>query len=131
MSRTLRGHCRPLTRANANRRRCTRPLALQVSYTLDVSGAVTFTLKRATAGRLVKGRCVRPTRANHKHRRCTRLVPLRGRLVRASLAGANSFTFSGLPGGGRLAPGSYELIATPTASGGAGQPRTVNFKIAP
>jgi hypothetical protein len=129
--RRLRGHCRPLTRANGNRPRCTRPLALQVSYTLDVSATVTFTLKRAAAGRLVKGRCVRPTRAGHKDRRCARLVPLGGSLVRASLAGANSFTFSGLPGAGRLAPGSYELIATPTASGRGGQPRTVNFKISP
>jgi hypothetical protein len=129
--RRLRGHCRPLTRANRSRPSCTRPLAFHVSYTLDVSATVTFTLKRTAAGRLVQGRCVRPTPTNHKRRRCTRLVPLRGSLVRASLAGANNFTFSGLPGAGKLAPGSYELIANPTAGGGGGQPRTVSFKIAP
>jgi hypothetical protein len=129
--RRLRGHCRPLSRANRTRPRCKRPLALHVRYTLDVSATVTFTLKRTAVGRLVQGRCVRPTPTNHKRRRCTRLVGLRGSLVRASLAGANNFTFGGLPGAGNLAPGSYELIATPTASGGSGQPQTVSFKIAP
>jgi hypothetical protein len=125
--RKVKGHCVKPTKKNKNHRRCRRPITLRVSYTLNVAGTVTFTLKRQAPGRKVKGRCVTPTRKNRKHRKCTRLVSVRGKIVKSGKAGANQFSFNGKIGGHTLGPGTYELIATPTR----GNSRKVTFKIVP
>ena len=61
--------------------------------------------------------------------RC-RLIPLRGSLIKTGAAGVNSFTFNGLIGGHRLAPGSYRLTAVPTANRLVGNTQSIRFQIA-
>jgi hypothetical protein len=62
-----------------------------------------------------------------RHR--TRLVTLRGSLTITGHAGNNSFRFSGRLNGSALAPGTYRLIATPTARGAPGVAQTTVFTI--
>ena len=54
---------------------------------------------------------------------------LRGTTVITGRAGADAFTFTGKIGGGALIPGSYRLLATPTADGIAGQQQQTTFEI--
>jgi Lactonase, 7-bladed beta-propeller len=63
-------------------------IRLRISYKLNVSGKVTFTLKRS----------------GHK---------VRGKIVKSGKAGANRFTFNGKIGGHKLGAGKYQLFATP------------------
>jgi hypothetical protein len=102
-----------------------RPIALRVSYTLNVAASVTFTLEQNGPGREVNDRCVKPTAKNGKHKRCTRPISLGGNIVQSGKAGANHFTFNGKIGGHKLGPGNYQLTATPTG----GEPDTVTFTI--
>jgi hypothetical protein len=81
------------------------------------------------AGRRVNARCVKQTHKNRKHRRCTRPVALPGTLTLTGKQGTDTFTFNGRLGGHRLGPGSYQLTATPTASGAVGSPRATAFTI--
>jgi hypothetical protein len=70
--------------------------------------------------------CVAPSAHNKRDKRCTRLIAQRGKLVKAGNPGADKFAWNGKIAGHKLAPGTYELIATP--AGGASQ--TVAFTIA-
>jgi hypothetical protein len=115
-------------RAIAIAGRHTRPIKVRVNYKLSIAARVTFTVERPGAGRLVKGRCVAPKRANRHDRACTRLVRVGG-FARRSTSGANSFLFNGRIRGRALAPGPYQLIATPTASGQTGAPKSAAFRI--
>jgi hypothetical protein len=115
-------------RAFAIAGRHTRPIKVRVNYKLSIAARVTFTVERPGAGRLVKGRCVAPKRANRHDRACTRLVRVGG-FARRSTSGANSFLFNGRIRGRALAPGPYQLIATPTASGQTGAPKSAAFRI--
>jgi streptogramin lyase len=124
--RKVNGRCITWAKQNHARKPCKRPITLRVSYMLNVSATVTFTLIRQAAGRGVNGRCVKPTRKNKRLRKCTQLVAVPGGLVLAGMPGANEFTFNGKMGGHTLATGTYQLTATPSG----GNPRTVNFKIA-
>jgi hypothetical protein len=54
-----------------------------------------------------------------------RLVNSQGQIALAGKPGANKFTFTGKVGGHSLGPGTYQLIATPTA----GSSQTVTFTI--
>jgi hypothetical protein len=56
-------------------------------------------------------------------------VALSGSFTRAGQAGANSFRFTGRLAGHKLKPRSYQLIATPSAAGKAGQSATAAFRI--
>jgi hypothetical protein len=127
--RLVKGRCIAVTRSNSRNRSCTRSIALRVSYRLTIPASVTFVLQRALDGRIVRGRCVTPTRANRRDHRCTRLTGLRGTITRTSGAGVGSFTFDGRIGGRRLGPGSYRLVATPSASARAGKSQSVTFQI--
>ena len=123
--RKVNGKCvNPTTKNNANKH-CKRPIQLRVSYTLDSAATVTFTLKRETPGRKVNGQCVKPTKKNKTHKSCNRLVTVRGTITQTGKLGANSFTFNGKLDGYKLAPGSYQLTATPTG----GKPHTTTLKI--
>jgi len=73
----------------------------RISYRLNVSDKVTFTL----------------TRNGHR---------VHGKIVKSGHAGANHFTFNGKFGGHALGPGTYRLIATPTN----GKPKKKLFTIA-
>jgi hypothetical protein len=120
--------CEGITRANRHHRRCTRRIAVKVSYTLNVTARVTLTIERTAPGRVVKGRCVAPNRANRHHRRCTR-VTARATLTRASKAGANSFVLPRRIGHLQLGPGSFRLLATPSAGGRTGKQQHATFQI--
>ena len=123
--RNVKGRC--VKRAPKDNRdaTCQLPIALRVSYTLNVAASVTFTLKRNAPGRKVKGRCVKATAKNRKHRRCTRLMTLTGTIAQSGKAGANHFTFNGKIGGHKLGPGNYQLTATPVG----GNPQAATFTI--
>lgn len=123
--RKVNGRCVKATKRNSGKQHCRRPIRLRVSYALNLTATVTFTLKREAPGRKLNGRCVRPTRRNHKHRKCIRLVKLHGHIVTSGEAGANRLSFRGKIGGHALGPGTYQLIATPTG----GKPRIVTFRI--
>jgi hypothetical protein len=123
--RKLNGRCVKPTAKNRARPHCRRPIKLTISYTLTGAASVKFTLKRTAPGRKIGGRCVKPTPKNRKHKQCTRLISVNGSIVRASHAGANSFTFTGKLGGHQLGPGTYQLTATT-----AGGSRSINFRIA-
>jgi hypothetical protein len=106
-------------------RRCLRAVKLKVSYTLNDADTVTFTLKLKAPGRKVNGKCVKPTNNNRHKERCTRVISVDGQLVKIGHAGANSFSFNGKIAGHKLAPGTYQLTASPTA----GTPKTFTFTI--
>ncbi len=127
--RFVTGRCVAATVGNRKSRVCVRAIALRVSYKLTIAGRVTFTVKQELAGRLTKGRCVPVSRTNQKQHRCARLVPLGGSFVRTSAAGTTTFTFNGQLAGRKLAPGSYQLTASPTATGHTGTPQSIRFQL--
>jgi hypothetical protein len=127
--RRVGGRCQPPSRFNRGGRPCVRRVALTVRFTLSVGATVTFAIERELPGRLTRGRCTALTRSDRRHRPCTRPVVLRGTTVVAGSAGANAFAFTGKLGGRALVPGSYRLLATPTADGIAGQRQQTKFEI--
>ena len=127
--RRVGGRCQPTRRSDRGKRPCTRRVALTVRFTLSVGATVTFAVERAVPGRLSRGRCTAPTRSDRHHRRCTHSVVLRGTTVIAGGAGTDAFTFTGKIGGRALIPGSYRLLATPTADGIAGQRQQTTFEL--
>jgi hypothetical protein len=127
--RRVKGHCVKPTAKNHGNKHCRRAIKLKISYTLSAAATVTFTLKKKAPGRKVKGRCVKPTKKNRKHKRCHRLIGLHGSITLTGKAGNNSFTFNGKLAGHKLAPGSYQLTATPTAGGRTGTPQRATFKL--
>ena len=122
--REVKRRCVKQTATNNSQPRCTRPIKLQITYTLTAPATATFTLKRLLPGRKVNGRCVKPTSKNNKQRRCTRNQNVPGSISGTGKSGANTFTFTGKMGGHKLGPGIYQLIAT-TASGS----RSAKFQI--
>jgi YVTN family beta-propeller protein len=124
--RLVGGRCVKTTMHNSPRKRCTRPIKLKVSYTLNIADTVAFTIKRESAGRKLGRRCVTLTKSNRKHKQCARLISVPGHITKIGAVGANQFTFNGTIGGHKLAPGTYQLIATPNQ----GRPRRVTFKLA-
>ena len=125
--RQVKGSCVKPTKKNNRSRHCRLPVRLRVSYRLNLAAPVTITLKHEVAGRKLGRRCVTPTKKNGKHPKCTLLVNLPGRITLAGRSGANHFTFNGKIGGHNLGPGMYQLIASPTVTGGT--PRKVTFTI--
>jgi hypothetical protein len=112
---------------NGHKPRCARPVKLVLSYRLNATDAVTFTVKQTAPGRRINGRCVKPASANRKAKPCTRLIAVPGAIVSAGHEGANSFAFNGKIGGQKLGAGTYQLTSTP--DGGA--PQTATFTLAP
>ena len=125
--RQVKGSCVKPTKKNNRSRHCRLPVRLRVSYRLNLAAPITITLKHEVAGRKLGGRCVTPTKKNGKRPKCTVLVNLPGRITLAGRSGANHFTFNGKIGGHNLGPGMYQLIASPTVTGGT--PRKVIFTI--
>jgi len=104
-----------------------------VRFTLNQLATVRFTIEQQLPGRRTgKGthaRCVAPTRHNRNAPRCKRTVTLPGSFTVTGKAGANSLRFTGRLAGRTLPPGSYTLIATPTAARLAGNPVKIAFRI--
>ena len=124
--RRVGGRCVAPSHRERKHRRCKRPVALRISYTLNVAATVTFTLDQTIRGRLVGGRCRAHTKANRR-RICRRLIRLSGSFAQAGAAGTNNLLFKGRIGGRPLTPGSYRLIATPSES----NQQTTSFTLGP
>lgn len=101
----------------------------RVSYSLNVAGSVRFTVQRSSRGRRSGARCVKPTRSNRRRASCTRFVSVAGSFVRGRPAGADRFTFTGRLAGRALRPGSYRLVAIPTAGGRTGVAARARLRI--
>ena len=127
--RRVGGRCQPWSRSDRGGRPCVRRVALTVRFRLSVGATVTFAIERVLPGRLTRGRCTAPTRSDRRHRTCTRPVTLRGTTVINGPAGVDAFTVAGRIDGRTLVPGSYRLLATPTADGIAGQQRQTTFEL--
>ena len=127
--RLVGGKCIGATALDAGRPACRLALALRITYGLSVPARVSFTVARQLVGELVGGRCVAPTGAKTSEQACVRLVVVPGSIQRSSTAGTNIFTWSGRLAGGVLGPGSYELRATASANGLAGESKTVFFRL--
>ena len=127
--RRVGGRCLPLNRSDRGERSCIRRVALRVRFTLSVGATVTFAIERVVPGRLTRGWCSTLTRGDRRHRPCTRQVMRRGKTVINGRAGADEFTFTGKTDGRALVPGSYRLLATPTADGIAGQRQQTTFEL--
>jgi alpha-tubulin suppressor-like RCC1 family protein len=123
--RRVNGHCVKQTAKTKNHPKCTRPIKLHISYKLTAAASVKFMLKLLAPGREVKGRCVTPTAKNARHKHCIRRQSVHGSITTSAKAGSDSFTFTGKIGGHKLAPGAYQLTATPTG----GTSRTADFAI--
>lgn len=110
-----------------------RLVGAKISYTLSRSATVHFTVKHSVPGRVQilggHARCVAQTNRNRRAGRCTRLVTLAGSFTHGSGAGASSLRFTGRLAAHALKPGRYVLVATPSAGGISGAPRTVPFRI--
>jgi alpha-tubulin suppressor-like RCC1 family protein len=126
--RKVKGHCVKPTKKNRKHKHCQLPIALKLSYKLNIAATVQFTVTRQDPGRKVKGRCVKPTKKNRKNKHCTRVATV-GSITVRSTAGSNAFTFNGGVGGKTLGTGSYQITATPRANGKVGTPRTVSFAL--
>jgi hypothetical protein len=127
--RLVKRRCVAVGRTNPRLRPCHRAVLMQISYRLSIIARVRFTLTQRLFGRLVNGHCVALSRTNGKRRRCTRLVPVRGSLIQNGHVGPNAFTFTGRIGTARVGPGSYQLAATPSASGHNGTPQIAALTI--
>jgi hemolysin type calcium-binding protein len=117
----------PSARATARPR--PRPTGTIVSFSLNLPAAVTYRVARLLAGRRAGRRCLAPTRTNRNARRCTRLVAVRGSFTRNAVTGQNRFRFTGRIAGRKLAPGSYQLQATPRANASNGITARTPFRI--
>jgi hypothetical protein len=107
-------------------------LGTVVSYSLNASAAVRFSVEQMLPGRSTKRgghiRCVAPGRHNRKAPRCTRIV-LRGSFTVNGEAGKNAFRFTGHLAGRELAAGPYVLVARPSADGVAGTSIKIAFRV--
>ncbi len=102
----------------------------KVSFTLSEAGTVRFTVTEPAPGRKSKARrCVAQTKTNRHAAKCTRVVTLKRSFTRTGRAGANRFRFTGRLSGRKLKARGYHLVATPTAAGKTGKPRTAAFRI--
>ena len=106
-----------------------RAIGTKVQYVLNIRANVRFTIDRVLEGRQVGRRCMPPAGKNLTARRCSRYVPMRGGFTVSAHAGKNVFRFSGRLSGSALAPGTYRLVATPSANGRSGDAKTITFTI--
>jgi hypothetical protein len=102
-------------------------------YTLNTAATVRFIVHQRLPGHEQghgkTARCVAPTNRNRRAHRCTRTETLRGSFTHTGTSGANRLRFSGRLNGHKLKPGTYTLVATPTASGRTGRAINVTFRI--
>jgi hypothetical protein len=106
------------------------PRGTTVAYTDNELSVTTFVILAPTSGVLSGKTCVAPPKHRRRgvhYRGCRRWVPI-GSFTHSDVVGANSFHFSGRTHHA-LAPGSYELTATPSAYGAQGATLTTLFKI--
>ena len=89
---------------------------------------LTFTVKRAKAGRRVNGRCRKATRKNRRAKRCD--LALKGSFKHQGKAGQNSFRFTGRLSHKTLRPARYRLVvAAIDRAGNKSKPARLSFRI--
>lgn len=110
-----------------------KPAGATISYRLNVSASVRFTVQRRSTGRKVRHghrtTCDRQTSRNRTKARCVRYVALTGSFTRSHAAGTDTFRFSGRFHGKRLPRGSYRLLATPSVGAKRGRAGTASFRV--
>lgn len=112
------------------KRRKRLPVGTTFSFGLDRPAQVTFKFTHRVPGRRVGRRCVAPAR-RYKHKRACRRTVVAGVLAFPAHAGKNKVRFQGLIARGkRLAPGTYTLLVTASASGKRSSTATLTFTIA-
>jgi hypothetical protein len=102
------------------------PVGTTVSYTLSAAASPSFTVERKGIGRKVGKACKKQTPGNRERKPCPIFKPLKGSFSHTGVAGGNSFTFTGRPGGKALKPGTYRLVARSGSSS-----RRTGFTIVP
>jgi hypothetical protein len=101
-----------------------------VTFRLDESATVTFSVQRARSGREINGHCRRDTRPHRKATRCTTWSAVSGSFRVTGRRGTNRLTFTGRIGGRKLDPGDYRLVARPRdADGSISKPSRARFSI--
>jgi hypothetical protein len=90
----------------------------RVSYRLSKSARVTFSLERQLPGVKRGTRCRGAAHPPRGIPPCKRSVSIPGELVRHSMAGLNSFRFTGRFAGHMLAAGTYRFLAAARSSTG-------------
>jgi uncharacterized delta-60 repeat protein len=108
-------------------RRRSRKYGATAYFSLNVSGRVSFRIKR-----IVRARCSRDASAetaSRARRRCQRQVAVRGSFRRVAHVGSNRFRLTGRLAGRRLRPSAYRLLATPSADGRRGKVVSASFRI--
>jgi hypothetical protein len=100
-----------------------------VTFDLDESATVTFSVQRARSGRQINGRCRRDS-PHPNAKRCAIWTAVPGGFRATGKRGTNRLKFTGLIGGRRLDPGSYRLVARARdAAGRDGAPVHARFSI--
>jgi CSLREA domain-containing protein len=101
-----------------------------VSYSSTQPATTTFRVQRRLRGFRVRGRCVarRPAGVT-RPRRCVLFRRVRGSFKHVTIAGQNSFRFTGRIRGRKLRPGAYRLNAVARNSFGASSVRRAAFRI--
>jgi len=87
------------------------PVGTTVTYSLSVAASPSFTVERKGRGRKVGKACKKQTPGNRDRKPCPIFRPVKGSFIHTGAAGANSFRFTGRPGGKALKPGAYRLVA--------------------
>jgi alpha-tubulin suppressor-like RCC1 family protein len=100
-----------------------------ITFTLDEAVAVTYTLEKRKAGRVVGKRCRKRTRLNARNKKCD--LPLKGSFKQGAFAGRSSLPWPGTWRGKELAPGQYRLTLSFEDGGGNEGSEQVSFKVSP
>lgn len=112
--------------------------ATTMRYTLSEDASVYIAISRLRPGLLSEGDCLavnteaeRRTRRRRPERRCTAQTLIKIFTI-DGVTGANSFRFSGRPGGRALRPGRFRLAMNAIdAAGNTSRARSARFRIAP
>ncbi len=101
-----------------------------MTFRLDDSATVTFSVQRARSGRVINGRCRRDSRSRRNAMRCAIWSTVSGSFRVRGTRGANRLTFTGRIGGRKLDPGRYRLVASARdAAVSHGRPLFARFSI--
>jgi hypothetical protein len=123
--RRLHERCVRAEQAKRKGARCTRPIALRVTFVLNETVRVSFLVRPVVTGR----GCVRETSANLRSRHCPLLIAIGKIWTRNGRSGTNAFSWSGKVGSRSVGPGRYRLSAWPSANRTALPSHSVSFEL--
>ncbi len=90
-----------------------------VTFRLDATATVTFSVQRSRSGREINGRCRVGSRSHRNAKRCEIWTAVSGSFRITGKPGTNRFMFTGRIGGRKLDPGRYRLVARARDAAGA------------